>query len=83
MNKQMTIAKKRYSFKKAYERVPLGQIEGLKKELYSVFSINNRTSWYNKLKGITSPSIEVVEAVETVFLKYGIENCWEITEIKL
>ena len=82
MNKQMTIAKKRYSFKKAYERVPLGQIESLKKELYSVFSINNRTSWYNKLKGITSPSI-VVEAVETVFLKYGIENCWEITEIKL
>ena len=74
----MTIAKKRYSFKKAYERVPLGQIES-----YSVFSINNRTSWYNKLKGITSPSIEVVEAVETVFLKYGIENCWEITEIKL
>ena len=74
---------KEEKFKKAYERVPLGQIETLKKELYGVFNINNRTSWYNKLKGITSPSVEVVKAVETVFLKYGIENCWEIADIKL
>lgn len=81
MKKQTSIAKKRYSFKEAYEKVPFGKIESLKKDLYEVLHINNRTSWSNKLKGIVSPSIEVVQGVEAVFRCYGIQNCWIITDI--
>ena len=81
MNRQMSIAKKRYSFKEAYEKVPFGQIENIRKELYAIFGINNRTSWNNKLKGIASPSIELVDAVTKVFEKYGITDCWNITPI--
>lgn len=80
MSRQSSIAKKRYSFKEAFERVPFGKIDDLKKDLYEVFSINNRTSWSNKLKGIVSPSIEIVQGVENVFLRYGIQDCWTITE---
>lgn len=80
MNKRPSIAKKRYSFKKAYESVPLGQIESLRKDLYAIFEINNRTSWSNKLKGIVSPSVEIVEGVQSVFEKYGIIDCWTIAE---
>lgn len=81
MDKQVSIAKKRYSFKEAYEKVPFGKIESLKKDLYEALRINNRTSWANKLKGIVSPNIEIVQSVEAVFLQYGIKNCWIITDI--
>lgn len=80
MKKQLSIAKKRYSFKEAFEKVPFGRIDDLKKDLYEVFNINNRTSWSNKLKGVVSPSIEIVQGVEAVFLRYGIQDCWTITE---
>lgn len=82
MEKQLSIAKKRYSFKNAYEMVPLGQINSLKQELHSVLGIRNRTSWSNKLKGIVSPSIDIVEGVEAIFNRYGIVGCWTITEIE-
>lgn len=83
MERQLSIAKKRYSFKAAYEMIPLGKINDLKQELCSVLGINNRTSWANKLKGIVSPSIEIVQGVENVFLRYGIKNCWTITNVEL
>lgn len=82
MKRHLSIAKKRYSFKKAYESVPLGKIESLRKDLYAILEINNRTSWSNKLKGIVSPSVEIVEGVQSVFNKYGIRDCWIITEVK-
>ncbi|ERI81467.1 hypothetical protein HMPREF1981_03231 [Bacteroides pyogenes F0041] len=81
MSSHLSIAKKRYSFKKAFEMIPLGQANSLKADLWNVLNIRNRTSWYNKLRGITSPSVEIVEAVSAVFKRYGIENCWEVTEL--
>ena len=79
MKETCEIAKKRYSFKKAYGMVPLSQAKRVKSELMAVLQLKHPGSWRNALnKGYISPRLESYIAVNDIFKKYNILEPWEI-----
>ncbi len=78
MEKKFEIAKKRYSFKKAYGMVPLSLAKTVKAELMEALDIKHPVSWRNALsKGYISPKLESYISVTDIFKKYGITEPWE------
>jgi hypothetical protein len=68
----------RYSFKRGWMRVTLGEKEAVKKELLEVFGSYSRPFWTAILYGRKPLTVDQMEAVEAVFAKYGIRksNIW-------
>ena len=72
-----TMAKKRYSFRKAYESVPFNMMKDVRSSLLKAMGIGSLVTFcVYKNKGV-SPSKDVYDRVEEVFSSYGIDNCWE------
>lgn len=75
--KRLTMAKKRYSFREAYECVPfckMGDVRDSIKEALGISS--NVTFCIYKNKGLT-PSKDAYDRVEDIFSAMGIHNCWQ------
>lgn len=78
--KKKEIGKKHYSFKRAYLRIPLGDIPKIQKDLCDELRIRSRFDFSKKLnQGFTDPRISVITNVEKVFKKYSIPDPWDIT----
>lgn len=78
MNTEKKIAKKRYSFLKAYGMIPISEAKIVKRELMNVLGMKAVGSWRNALsKGYISPTVDKYAGVVRVFKKYGITDCWE------
>lgn len=76
------IAKTRYSFKKGFMQVSIGEKDAVRKELMDVLGITGRTYFSTVLNaGILDISISKYQAITNLFARRGITDVWETEEI--
>lgn len=76
------IAKTRYSFKKGYMQVSIGEKEKLREELKSILGISGRTYFSTILNaGIVDISLTKYELINQAFARRNITDVWDITEL--
>ena len=76
------IAKTRYSFKKGYMQVSIGEKEKLREELKSILGISSRTYFSTILNsGIIDISLPKYELINQAFARRNITDIWDITEL--
>lgn len=76
-----TIAKTRYSFKKGYMQVSIGDKDTIKKELMDILGITGRTYFSTILNaGITDISMTKYQAITQAFARRGITDVWTTEE---
>lgn len=76
------IAKTRYSFKKGYMQVSIGEKEKLREELKSILGISGRTYFSTILNsGIIDISLPKYELINQAFARRNITDVWDITEL--
>lgn len=81
--RKTTIAKKRYSFKKGYLQVPIGEKGKVQEELKHVLGISGRTYFSTILNsGIADISLSKYEAINQAFARRNITDVWDITELQ-
>ena len=67
----------KYSFQRGMNQVQIGKKQEVKDKIMVALNINNLASWYKYLNGQIEPKISEYEAIEGIFLEYGIfENIW-------
>ena len=77
-----TIAKTRYSFKKGFMQVSIGEKDALKKELMSILGISGRTYFSTILNsGIVDISLTKYELINRAFARRGITDVWTTEEV--
>ena len=75
------IAKTRYSFKKGFMQVSIGEKSAVKNELMKVLGITGRTYFSTVLNaGIMDISISKYQAITNLFARRGITDVWTIEE---
>ena len=75
--KRLTIAKKRYSFRQAYEHVPFCKMNDVRDAIKEALGIgSNVTFSIYKNRGV-SPSKDAYDRVEDIFNAMGIYDCWK------
>ena len=78
---QLSIANKRYSFKKGYLQVSLANKDEVRDELMRILKIAGKTYFSVLLNGgIIDIARCKYEDITTLFEKYGISEVWDITE---
>ena len=76
------IAKTRYSFKKGFMQVSIGEKYAVKKELMDILGISGRTYFSTVLNaGILDISISKYQAITNLFARRGITDVWDTEEI--
>ncbi len=76
------IAKTRYSFKKGYMQVSIGEKEKFREELKSILGISGRTYFSTILNsGIIDISLPKYELINQAFARRNITDVWDITEL--
>ena len=77
-----TIAKTRYSFKKGYLQVPIGEKEKMREELKNILGISGRTYFSTILNsGIVDISLPKYDLINQAFARRNITDVWDITEL--
>ena len=77
-----TIAKTRYSFKKGYLQVPIGEKGKVQEELRRILGISGRTYFSTILNyGIVDISLPKYELINQAFARRNITDVWDITEV--
>lgn len=80
--RKTTIAKTRYSFKKGYLQVPIGEKDKVRDELKRILGISGRTYFSTILNsGIENISLPKYEAINQAFARRNITDVWDITEL--
>ena len=75
------IAKTRYSFKKGFMQVSVGEKSAVKNELMKVLGITGRTYFSTVLNaGIMDISISKYQAITHLFARRGITDVWTTEE---
>lgn len=75
------IAKTRYSFKKGFMQVSIGEKDAVKKELMDILGITGRTYFSTVLNaGIQDISISKYQAITNLFARRGITDVWTTEE---
>ena len=81
-HRKTAIAKTRYSFKKGYLQVPIGEKEKVRYELNNIIGISGRTYFSTILNsGIENISLPKYEAINQAFARRNITDVWDITEL--
>ena len=76
-----TIAKKRYSFKKGYLQVAIGDIKEIQKKLMELLGATRLTYFSTLLnRGIVDMSKAKYDAITALFNQYSIIDIWDIKE---
>ena len=77
----ITIAKTRYSFKKGFMQVSIGEKNAVKKELMGILGITGKTYFSTILNaGIPNISITKYNAITQAFARRGITDVWTTEE---
>lgn len=80
-HRKATIAKTRYSFKKGYLQVSIGEKEKVREELKEILGINGRTYFSTILNsGIVDISLPKYELINQAFARRNITDVWDITK---
>jgi hypothetical protein len=66
----------KYSFEKGWSQRRVMDEEIMKSEIMAVLRINNRNSWYGRLKGYVIPRVDEKEAIDAIFAARGITEVW-------
>lgn len=76
------IAKTRYSFKKGYMQVPIGEKDKVREELKAILGISGRTYFSTILNaGIIDISLPKYKLINQAFARRNITDVWDITEL--
>ena len=76
-----TIAKTRYSFKKGFMQVSIGEKNAVKKELMGILGITGKNYFSTILNaGILNISITKYNAITQAFARRGITDVWTTEE---
>ncbi len=76
------IAETRYSFKKGYLQVPIGEKEKMREELKNILGISGRSYFSTILNaGIANISLPKYEMINQAFARRNITDVWDITEV--
>lgn len=71
---------KKFSLKKGFNQISIGDSSKVKKELMDALHITSRSAWSLYLRGIYQPRYDEVQVIEQIFAQYGITNIWEEDE---
>ena len=66
----------KFSFLKGFRQVPVGVVTEVRDKIVTALDLKSRTSFYNRLYGVSEPKITEYQAIEKVFAEYGITDCW-------
>lgn len=78
VEKKATMAKKRYSFRKAYERLPISEAKSVRNALCLAMGIKPEANTWVIYKNFGfNPRLDVYLRVNAIFAEHGIEDCWE------
>ena len=66
----------KFSFLKGFRQVPVGVVAEVRDKIVTALDLKSRTSFYNRLYGVSEPKITEYQAIEKVFAEYGITDCW-------
>lgn len=66
----------KFSFKKGFNQVQIGQSSEVKEKLMAALSITTRASWSARLNGQIEPKVSEAQAIEKVFAEYKIKDIW-------
>lgn len=66
----------KFSFLKGFRQVPVGVVAEVRDKIVKALDLKSRTSFYNRLYGVSEPKITEYQAIEKVFSEYGITDCW-------
>lgn len=81
-HRKTAITKTRYSFKKGYLQVPIGEKESVREELKTILGISGRTYFSTILNsGIVDISLPKYELINQAFARRNITDVWDITEL--
>lgn len=64
----------RFAFSKGYNRIPAGDQLAFRSEVIERLGLNNRTSFYVRMRGELVPKVTEVEVIEELMLKYGVKK---------
>lgn len=65
-----------FSFRKGFEQIPLGKAAEVKTRIMHRLKIRSHGAWLRRLNGSVIPRMNEVEAVESIFMEYGIKEVW-------
>jgi hypothetical protein len=68
----------KYSFLKGMSEIRKKDLPKIKKEIKDALFIFNDTTWYKRINGKIEPKVSEYEAIETIFLKYGVTEIWGV-----
>lgn len=78
VEKNATMAKKRYSFRNAFGRIPKCESKAAKEALCVAMGIDSSANTWSIYKNYGfNPRLDVYLRVNAVFAGYGIDDCWE------
>ena len=72
----------KYSFEKGWSQRRVIDEEIMRSEIMAALRINNRNSWYGRLKGYVIPRMDEKEEIEEIFAKRGITEVWGGVELE-
>lgn len=80
MSNQTT--KIKYSFAPGVKKIPLGEQKRLKRELYEILSIKDRSVFSRKKKCIINIAKPLYDRITMLFAGYGVSesDVWEVSE---
>lgn len=67
---------KTFSFQLGWSQVKNGDLHNVRNEIMSVLGITTRGNFLRRLRGEVDPKVSEVNAIESVFKKYGINKIW-------
>lgn len=80
--RKTAIAKTRYSFKKGYMQVPIGEKDRVREELKNILGIRGRNYFSTILNaGIIDISLPKYELINQAFARLNITDVWTIKEL--
>lgn len=71
-----------YSFKKAYEKIPVGLAKEFRQKVVNIIGSNSIQSFYRIVDGWKNIPLPAYQEITELFAEYGIgiDEIWEITE---
>jgi len=68
------------SFKRAYRRIPKGDIRSVLDRMQNIFNVESDASVYVYIRGKREPKVTEAIAIERLFEEYGIAINWNCEE---
>ena len=68
--------REKFAFLHGFNQITVKDAKQVQKEIMKALSIKTRVAWYSRLYGDVEPKITEYNAIERIFTKYGVKQCW-------